>query len=272
MKKAGQYLCMGCNQYFPRKEVELVEGVAFCPGCEGAKQEFIQNRIRAKAEKAAPQALGYASGSDEAKWEASFDTSQMISVSTARARRLKRGIAVRRRAGFFSLLLAAGLDLLPVAGVAYYFREQNPIPAAWVPYALLALLGVFVYRMLFMLVMGKSIGMALAGIRLVDGDGRPAGFVAVAVHAMSFILGRLVDESDWKREAARAVYFEERESKQKVARQITQNTAPEPLSPHQKVVPGLDLSPPPTAGDPWNDPDWKPPQESLGDPWNDPDK
>ncbi|MBE7559061.1 RDD family protein [bacterium] len=273
MQKGGKFLCMGCNHYFPRREVELVEGVAFCASCQDAKAEFIQNRLRQKAEKAAPQALGYATAEDEAKWEASFDTSQMISVSTGRARRLKSPIEVKKSAGFFWLMLAAVIDLVPVGAFLYWSYSRNPQNGTWwTPDALLVLLGVLAYRILFTLMFGKSIGMALAGIRPVGADGRPVGLLGSLLHGALFILGRVVTEADWKRAAARAVYFAERRAQANVK---VEAARPGPLglgSRKVEIKPSEPAAAPSIHSDPWSDPDWTPPQQNPpSDPWNDPD-
>ena len=283
MKKHGKYLCMGCSKYFPKSEVEIIEGVAFCGNCEAQKKQFVTNRLEVKAQQAAPQRLGYGSSEDEAKWEASFDTSAMIHVTTGRARRLHRPIDISRaKAGITSRLLAALIDLSPVAAYGWWQHHQGATPTTFIPLCVAAAGGILVYRVLFNVLFGRSVGMVLANVRVVDPQtGRPAGFVSAVLHGLLILPGALVQDTVWKREAARAVYFDEREGKRKIARTVTAQkpnaagtktrevAASEPFE--QAAWSDPDWKPPgETISDPWTDPNWKPPEDSPRDPWNDP--
>ena len=150
----------------------------------------------------------------------------------------------------------------------YWRYQQSPDPATWAPLAVLAAMGVVAYRFLFTLLFGKSIGMALAGVRPVEADGRPVGFFGSLMHAAFFILGRVVSEADWKRAAARAAYFSERKAKAAVT---VETAKPGLLGLSAKKIITEPEGMPTSGGDVWNDPDWIPPkQQASGDPWTDP--
>jgi hypothetical protein len=272
---------MGCQAFFLKDEVDFVEGVAFCKNCEQAKMEFTQGRLQHKAKEAAPSGLGYVSTEDEKRWESEFDTSTMIAVRTGKARKIKRDIDISKcPATPFGKLMSAVCDLL-ILGAVFPFYQQDSDPSAWVPEAIVIFIGILAYRVLFTLILGRSFGMILAGVRPVKKSGHPAGFNEALMSGTTFFGCKLVSESGWKRAASSAIYFDERAAKQTLANKeiMTSQTAgsadpvdPYDASPSPKKPPESKSETAP-ASDPWTDPDWKPPDDfsTGGDPWNDPD-
>ena len=195
---------MGCGKYFCAKCVSLVHNVKYCKDCgevaedyRGAYEEREESGgysgPESESEEDAPK---YAATGEDAVWESSFDSAQMIHLTRDRLNRIQRDLPLgEANAGLISRAFAHIIDLafiLLVAGGPLYLYLIDKLDGV-IPledellFPILMIHGLFAFlyiRLPFTLYGGTSLGKVVTKIRLVDQSGKYLAFFQALVHSI----------------------------------------------------------------------------------------
>ena len=218
----NKYLCMGCGQYFRKKDVLLIEGVAFCEDCKTAAAEF---KATVQAErKSVREAQGFGE-SEEDKWESAWSSDEMVSLSRERLEKFPHPIPIDGlEPKLFSRIFARLLDvffviigfvmvdslfylsritswmfgqegidpkvldypsLLDPKGIGFMF--ENPLLLQRTCVVLILLIAL--YRIPIMVISGRTLGELFAGVMLTNREGKYPSMAARFLRALAATLG-----------------------------------------------------------------------------------
>jgi len=128
-KQGGRYkhLCMGCGQYFAKKDILVVGGVSFCTDCKTAAAEF---KATLKSERDLISSQQGPIENPDDKWEQAWSSARAVAITPEKLEKLPHPIPIEgMTAGLGSRLFSRFLDvafvsvgLVAIDGVFYLSR------------------------------------------------------------------------------------------------------------------------------------------------------